>query len=82
MYCENGKEKHRTSNVQLAKGEQALVRLWRIERRMGKVEESNIGFMKTNGIKLRSAATSLFDVQRWMFDVRRSSLITILYGII
>jgi hypothetical protein len=29
--------------------------------------------MKANGIKLRSEATSLFDVQRWMFDVGRSS---------
>jgi hypothetical protein len=27
-------DEHRTSNVQLAEGEQALVRLWRIERRM------------------------------------------------
>jgi len=26
--------------------------------------------MKTNEIKLRSVATSLFDVQRWTFDVR------------
>jgi hypothetical protein len=30
--------------------------------------------LKTNEIKLRSGATSLFDVQRWTFDVRRSSL--------
>jgi len=30
---------------------------------MGKDEE-------TNEIKLRSEATSLFDVQRWAFDVR------------
>jgi hypothetical protein len=28
--------------------------------------------LKTNEIKLRSGATSLFDVQRWMLDVRRS----------
>jgi len=28
--------------------------------------------MKTNEIKLRSAATSLFDVRRWTFDVRCS----------
>jgi len=27
--------------------------------------------LKTKKIKLRSEATSLFDVQRWMFDVRR-----------
>jgi hypothetical protein len=31
-------------------------------------------FMKTNQIKLQSAATSLFDVQRWTFNVRCSSL--------
>jgi len=30
---------------------------------------SNIEFLKTNEIKLRSGATSLFDVQRSMFDV-------------
>mgnify|MGYP007065677927 CR=1 FL=1 len=30
----------------------------------------DIGFLKTNVIKLRSGATSLFDVQRWMFDVQ------------
>jgi hypothetical protein len=33
----------------------------------------DIGFLKTNKIKLLSEATSLFDVQRSMFDVRRSS---------
>ena len=32
-------------------------------------------------IKLQSGATSLFDVQRWAFDVRRSSLKTTLCGI-
>jgi len=37
--------------------------------------------LKTNEIKLRSGATSLFDVQRWKFDVRRSSFKTTLYGI-
>jgi len=31
-----------------------------------------MGFAKINQIKLRSGATSLFDVQRWMFDVRCS----------
>ena len=31
-------------------------------------------FLKAIEIILRSAATSLFDVQRWMFDVRRSAL--------
>ena len=44
----------------------------------------DIGFLKTNEIKLRSGATSLFDVQRWTFDVqpvRRSSFKTIQYGI-
>jgi len=34
---------------------------------------SNIDCVKTNGIKLPSEATSLFDVQRWTFDVGRSS---------
>ena len=34
------KNEHRTSNVQLATGEQALVRLRRIERWMGKDEET------------------------------------------
>ena len=33
----------------------------------------DIGFLKTNGIKLQSAAKSLFDVQPWTFDVRRSN---------
>jgi micrococcal nuclease len=33
---------------------------------------TDIGFMKRNEIKLRSAATSLFDVRRWTFDVRCS----------
>jgi len=32
-----------------------------------------IGFLKAIEIILRGAATSLFDVQRWTFDVRRSS---------
>jgi len=31
-----------------------------------------MGFVKINQIKFRSGATSLFDVQRWMFDVRCS----------
>jgi len=30
----------------------------------------DIGFLKTNEIKLQSGATSLFDVQRWTFDVQ------------
>jgi len=33
----------------------------------------DIGFLKTNKIKLRSEATSLFDVERSMFDVGRLS---------
>jgi len=33
----------------------------------------DIGFLKTNKIKLLSEATSLFDVRRSMFDVGRSS---------
>jgi len=51
---------------------------------MGKNEETEIviqdltsDFLKTNEIKLRSAATSLFDVQRWMFDVRIYSLLDV-----
>ena len=40
-----------------------------------------IGFFKTNEIKLRSAATSLFDVQRWTFDVGCSSFKPTPYGI-
>jgi hypothetical protein len=38
----------------------------------------DIGYLKTNEIKLRSGATSLFDVQRWTFDVGRSSFKTTL----
>jgi hypothetical protein len=37
--------------------------------------------VKTDEIKLRSEATSLFDVQSWMFDVGRSSLNPTLYDI-
>jgi hypothetical protein len=37
-------------------------------------------FMKTNEIKLRSEATSLFDVQRWKFDVRCLFFKSALYG--
>jgi hypothetical protein len=35
----------------------------------------DIGCLKTNGIKLQSGATSLFDVQRWTFDVRVCSIL-------
>jgi hypothetical protein len=45
---------------------------------MGKYEQTEIviqgltsDFLKTNGIKMRIGATSLFYVQRWTFDVRR-----------
>ncbi len=41
----------------------------------------NIGFLKSNEIKLQSEASSLFDVRCWMFDVRRSSFKTALYGV-
>jgi hypothetical protein len=37
--------------------------------------------LSENEIKLRSGATSLFDVRRWAFDVRRSRFKTTLYGI-
>jgi hypothetical protein len=37
--------------------------------------------METNAIKLWSGATSLFDVHRWTFDVRRCSFGTSQYGI-
>jgi hypothetical protein len=48
---------------------------------MGEDEETEIVIQGLTSvsyiqIKLRSAATSLFDVQRWMFDVRRSSFKT------
>jgi hypothetical protein len=43
--------------------------------------EVNIGFLKSNEIKLQSEASSLFDVRCWMFDVRRSSFKTTLYGV-
>ena len=36
----------------------------------------DIGFLTTIDIKLRSEATSLFDVQRWTFDVRCSVCMT------
>ena len=37
------------------------------------VETFDIGYLKKNEFKLRSEATSLFDVQSWTFDVGRSS---------
>jgi len=55
---------------------------------MGKYEETEIviqgltsDFLKTTENKLWSGATSLFDVQRWTFDVRRSSFKTTTFGI-
>jgi hypothetical protein len=36
------------------------------------IQSLNLDLLKTNEIKLRSGATSLFDVQRWVFDVRHS----------
>ncbi len=35
-----------------------------------------IEISKTNELKMRSEVTSLFDVQRWTFDVRRSAIET------
>jgi hypothetical protein len=46
---------------------------WTLNRKKWRNKNSHsrfdIGFLKTNEIKLRSEATSLFDVQRWTFDV-------------
>jgi len=36
---------------------------------------------RCNQIKLWSAVTSLFDVRRWTFDVRRSSFKKTLHGV-
>jgi hypothetical protein len=44
----------------------------RLERKRNSHSSFDVGFLKTNKIKLRSEATSLFDVQRWTFDVRCS----------
>jgi len=46
-----------------------------MERNRNRHSKFDIGFMKTNKIKLQSGATSLFDVQRWTFDVRCSCLL-------
>ncbi len=53
----------------------------RAEKRQKQTFKVNIGFLKSNEIKLRSEASSLFDVRCWMFDVRRSSFKTTLYGV-
>jgi hypothetical protein len=41
----------------------------------------DIEFLKINEIILRSGATSLFDVQRWTFDVGRSAFKPTPHGI-
>jgi len=43
-----------------------------LKRKRTNHSKLDIGFLKTNVIKLRSETTSLFDVQRWTFDVRCS----------
>ncbi len=43
-----------------------------LKRKRNSHSRFEIGFLKTNEIKLRSGATSLFDVQHWTFDVRCS----------
>ena len=44
----------------------------RAEKRQKQTFKVNIGFLKSNEIKLRSEASSLFDVGCWMFDVHLS----------
>jgi len=41
----------------------------RLKRNRNSHSSFDIGFLKTNEIKLRSGTTSLFDVERWTFDV-------------
>jgi len=48
----------------------ALSRVEGLKRDRNSHSRFDIGFLKTNVIKMRSKATSLFDVQRWMFDVQ------------
>jgi hypothetical protein len=55
------KDEHRTSNVEHCPSE--------IEKKFYGVKMLNE--RQKNEIKLRSGATSLFDVQRWTFDVGR-----------
>jgi len=43
-----------------------------LKRKRDSHSRFGIGILKTNEIKLWSEATSLFDVQRWTFDVRCS----------
>jgi hypothetical protein len=44
-----------------------------------KVSRFDIGFIKTNEIKLRSGATSSFDVRRWTFNVGCSVCSTFIF---
>ena len=78
-----GKLKRRTSNVEgkkLAKQtydpEENL-----LKRNTNSYSRFGIGCVKSNEIKLPSEATSLFDVQRWMFDVGRSYFKPTLYDL-
>ena len=48
----------------------ALSRVEGLKRDRNSHSRFDIGFLKTNLIKMSSKATSLFDVQRWMFDVQ------------
>jgi hypothetical protein len=41
-----------------------------LKRNRNSHSKFDIGYWITNEIRLQSAATSLFDVQRWMFDVQ------------
>jgi len=69
LSCFAGKdEKKRTSNVERPTSNFE----WKKMKNRTKYPRFGIGFLKTKDIKLRSEATSLFDVQRWMFDVRCS----------
>jgi len=48
----------------------------RLKRNRNTYSKFGIEFLKTNEIILRSGTTSLFDVQRWAFNVRCSSFKT------
>ena len=69
---------HRTPNIEWWMGKEEETDFWhgRLAVRVFGENHFDIVFLKTIKIKLLSAATSLFDVQRWTFDVRRSSLKT------
>ena len=49
--------------------------------KIDRIHSFDIRYLKTNYIKYRSGAISLFDVQRWTFDVQRSSFKAILQGL-